>query len=410
MKKKFIFTIVAACLFLACSQDENVFVTKNSPAGDYHITIEQAKRNAIDFVSRLNTNTRSTKTPMDISNVQAISIPKGTTRSESDSTQMDTLLYIINFADSCGFIVAGTDTREKSIYAYIEEGNFSLDSLNSLDSGFGAFIYALLESKTYDSQHAPAEIPDPGEGGGSGWGGNIPDKFEVMYPLLVTKWGQGSPYNTYAPNGVTGCVPTAMAQICSFLEKPYRVEWNYNGTIGAADLNWGQIKSECQNWGYPTTDESKDQVAHLMRALGLAFHADYADGETGADSDDAVEAMRNMWLDVDELNDYDISNVINDLKAGNKILYMRGNARYYLVGFVFRKYVDGHAWVVDGYIDEVKNNIESIYIHCNWGWHGYRNGYFLSDVLNAEESPVFNDNGTRSENFRYRLETATFTK
>ena len=41
------------------------------------------------------------------------------------------------------------------------------------------------------------------------------------------------------------------------------------------------------------------------------------------------------------------------------------------------------------------------------------NGYFLSDVLNAEESPVFNDNAetTRaSHNYRYKLKTATFTK
>lgn len=81
---------------------------------------------------------------------------------------------------------------------------------------------------------------------------------------------------------------------------------------------------------------------------------------------------------------------------------------------VFRKYVDGHAWVVDGYIDQVKNNKESKYIHCNWGWMNKKeNGYFLSDVLNAEESPAFNDNAeaTRaSNNYRYNLKTATFTK
>lgn len=92
---------------------------------------------------------------------------------------------------------------------------------------------------------------------------------------------------------------------------------------------------------------------------------------------------------------------------------MRGNGRYYHVAFVIRNYVDGHAWVVDGYIDQVKNNQESKYIHCNWGWKGKRNGYFLSNVLNAEESPVYNDDvtpSTRSDNFRYRLKTATFTK
>ena len=85
----------------------------------------------------------------------------------------------------------------------------------------------------------------------------------------------------------------------------------------------------------------------------------------------------------------------------------------YHVGFVFRKYVDGHAWVVDGYIDQIKNNKRSKYVHCNWGWGGNHNGYFLSDVLNAEQDPVYGDtvtSATRSNNYRYKLKTATFTK
>jgi hypothetical protein len=37
---------------------------------------------------------------------------------------------------------------------------------------------------------------------------------------------------------------------------------------------------------------------------------------------------------------------------------------------------------------------------------------FLENTLNAEQDPVYNDNvtGTRSENFRYKLKTATFIK
>lgn len=91
---------------------------------------------------------------------------------------------------------------------------------------------------------------------------------------------------------------------------------------------------------------------------------------------------------------------------------MRGNGDYYHVGLIFRKYIDGHAWVVDGYIDQIENHIQTKYIHCNWGWDGYHNGFFKSDVLNAEESPVYNDTttSTRSTNFRYKLQTSTFKK
>ena len=88
---------------------------------------------------------------------------------------------------------------------------------------------------------------------------------------------------------------------------------------------------------------------------------------------------------------------------------MRGSSLYYHVGFVFRHYVDGHAWVVDGYIDEVKNNVHSYYLHCNWGWGGTSNGYYLSDTFNSGDGPIYNDNATRS-NYQYNLEFATFFK
>lgn len=123
--------------------------------------------------------------------------------------------------------------------------------------------------------------------------------------------------------------------------------------------------------------------------------------------------MQEFGYNVTGLTDYNATDVINDLKQGNRIIYMRGNARYYHVAFVFRKYVDGHGWVVDGYIDTIKNNNETLYLHCNWGWGGYRNGYFLADVFNAEETPYYDDNAnaiTRSANFQYRLKTSTICK
>lgn len=58
----------------------------------------------------------------------------------------------------------------------------------------------------------------------------------------------------------------------------------------------------------------------------------------------------------------------------------------------------GHGWVVDGYKYErktinyynyylyVDNPFESvdiyrIYFHCNWGWNGQSDGYYLSDAF-----------------------------
>lgn len=135
-------------------------------------------------------------------------------------------------------------------------------------------------------------------------------------------------------------------------------------------MNWEKINQECSLYGgEPYSSDTWEQVERMMRFWGVSFGAKYSNGGTSADTGDAVNKMRkDLGFNATGLSDYNIDNVIKDLKCGNKIILMRGNGRYYHVAFVVRKYVDGHAWVVDGYIDQVKNNKENKYIHCNWGW------------------------------------------
>jgi hypothetical protein len=251
-------------------------------------------------------------------------------------------------------------------------------------------------------------------GGGSSSSSTVPDRFEVMSPLLVTKWGQLD-YNDFCPEGTpfTGCVVTAISQICSFLQSPVNIKWTYEGVTHSSCMEWSRILNECALFnGLTNSSDLHSQISDLMRLWGLIFEADYQKTQTSVNSESAINKMIDLGYNATKLTNYNIDKVIDDLKSGNKIVYMRGNARYYHVGLVFRKYVDGHGWVVDGYIDSVKDNEESIYVHCNWGWYGDKNGYFLSNVLNAEENPVFNDdaNETRSSNFRYKLKTSTLCK
>lgn len=404
-----IITLLVGCLLVACSQDESNISVGNSLSTSHRISMEEAKKNALDFASKVNSGTRSTKSH-EIENIQAIALTGALTRSISDSTNLDTLLYIVNFSDSAGFVIAGTDDRENSIYAYVEDGNYSWEETDSMNAGFKSFIYSLLELKSLYYNNAPMD--QIGEGGGGGTGSHVPDRFNVMRPLLVTKWGQDSPYNRFTPNNYpTGCVATAVSQICSFLEVPTSVRWSSNDGSGAATLNWEQIKAECSSYyGSLFNEASKNKIANLMRYWGVAFQADYGEGGTGIDAEDAIDFLQDVSnINVSDLDDYDINSVIADLRQGNKIIFMGGYARYYHVGFVFRKYVDGHAWVVDGYIDEVKHNKQSFYLHCNWGYNGVSNGYFLSNVLDTSQR-VYNDNAQTRTNYQYCLETATFTK
>ena len=409
--------LMAITGFTSCNQENELnSVAPEAKTINNKVTVEEAKANALDFVNKLNqSNTRAfSSKDLTIANVKPVSF-KGKTRAGS-SLYTDTLFYIVNFSDSCGFAIASANKNETPILALIEDGNYDYNENDSLNPGFEAFMDAMIEREVNGQLHYTVMPKDDFAEGGGGSSNYRPDKFEVMSPLLKTKWNQWSPYNTYCSNCPTGCVITAVSQICSYLQTPRNIRYQYNSEFGQATMNWEKINQECSLYGgEPHSSDTWEQVERMMRFWGVTFNAKYSSGGTSADTGDAVNKMRkNLGFNATGLSDYKIDNVIKDLKCGNKIILMRGHGRYYHVGLVFRKYVDGHAWVVDGYIDQVKNNKESKYIHCNWGWMNKKeNGYFLSDVLNAEESPAFNDNAeaTRaSNNYRYNLKTATFTK
>lgn len=417
--RNFLFGLVAILMaitgFTSCSKEADLnlgSVSKNEVSNK--VSVEEAKANVMEFVSNINkAGTRAFGTNLSIANVSPVSIHNATRATEGIGT--DTLFYVVNFSDSCGFAIVSADKNDTPVLALVENGNYTYDGKDAANPGFEAFINAIIENKIIQRASLSVMPEDPFGSGGNGGGSYHPDKFEVMSPLLKTKWDQWSPYNTYCSNCPTGCVITAVSQICSYLQSPKNISYQYNSEFGQATMNWEKINQECsKNNGAPLSSDTQEQVYRMMRFWGITFNAEYSSTSTSADTGDAVEKMRkNFGFNVIGLSGYNIDNVIKDLKCGNKIILMRGNGRYYHVAFVIRNYVDGHAWVVDGYIDQVKNNQESKYIHCNWGWKGKRNGYFLSNVLNAEESPVYNDDvtpSTRSDNFRYRLKTATFTK
>ena len=68
------------------------------------------------------------------------------------------------------------------------------------------------------------------------------------------------------------------------------------------------------------------------------------------------------------------------------------------------KIVDGHAWVVDGYLHRMRQEIcirnrdgkehrDTTYrdqqlVHCNWGWGGSCNGYYSQGVFNTKNGAV----------------------
>ena len=216
---------------------------------------------------------------------------------------------------------------------------------------------------------------------------------EAIAPLCMTSWGQGEPFNLECPeyNGercLSGCVATAMAQVMKYHNWPpqgkgeltYRAE--KIGTDIYTDfsqyvLDWENML--CDYSASSATEQQKQAVAHLMRGLGGSACMNYFPTASGADINDATQALLKYW-DYSE----DIRYVRRSwftLRDWSQLLYdaLKNYGPILYGGFSVSS---AHAFVCDGYDGEGL-------FHFNWGWDGKADGYFAIDFLNpvVEEEP-----------------------
>lgn len=418
MKQK-LFFIATFFMIVACSSHyiDDVKSKNDLPNS---ISKEEAIQNVINFVSTINkkaTTRGNIPHTLEIASIVPITSSVSTkTRTQSNNTaQVDTLFYVIKFAGKDnGFALAASRRNDAPVYAFVESGEFT-DFINSDDSdaspGFNSFLGALYEytSTTNDPHEVDSSRFDEN-------GYVKSDEIIVLKsPLLVTQWGQGEPYNMFCENNQAGCVPVALAQIWTHLGKLQSVTWQDGLNSGYSSLDWDAIRMISKD--YPganlsiinNSNETVKQIAALIRFMGCNSNASYGKNATSENSEYAINEIKSFGVHVDGLKDFNNFDVVNHLRY-NHIVFMRGDGRYYHVGLVFNKYVDGHAWVIDGFLDRYEAGNRDIYLHCNWGWNGYHNRYYYSKILNAEDKPRYDDNGkkmtTRSSNFRYNLKTA----
>ncbi len=145
---------------------------------------------------------------------------------------IDTLFYVVNFANNGGFAILPADDRTDPIYAIIDEGNFHVDSLqNEQNTGFLGFldesVYTLLQDASGQQNNPRNWQTNPGDlpiddGGGSGF----THTKERIEPMLKTRWGQMEPFNKYCPGPYAGCTVIAVSQILSYYKTISSVSWS----------------------------------------------------------------------------------------------------------------------------------------------------------------------------------------
>ena len=409
--------IVTALLFFnSCSNEEydgELNSNQNQITYGIEITEDIAKEVAINFFNR---TYKSRDYLLRTENQNETTVASTETIKDFND---QTGIYIVNIEPE-GFILVTSNSKNVPIAAHSETGTFELneDSPDGLKSWIAENIIFndLMEAREpveeVDKQWyylSEGRMPYPGDLDGNGGSSDYTVRYshtvnEQIGPLMQTTWGQWSPYNNFTPNGApTGCVATAMAQIMRYHQSPNTFNWS--------------IMPNNPAWGSSSTGSL--EVATLMSDIGGNVNMEYTPSSSGADSEDARNALVNNYgySSSASYSPYNFSTVKQEIKMYNRPVYMDGYHSYETHGTWFWEYTtyhDGHAWVCDGYKQQYdvyihnegtqyeyttqENRYEWLYM--NWGWRGSGNGWFFKNHISINGVTL---NGVNA-NFQYNRE------
>ena len=229
--------------------------------------------------------------------------------------------------------------------------------------------------------------------------------YPTIEPLLGnTAWNQSAPYNDHCPidpstneRSVTGCMATATAQVMYHYKYPVsgtgEHSYYWRGQRLSVDFSqttfdWDNMLPRYQTGKY--TQVESDAVANLMYHVGVACNMNYGSSASGAgmgtsmlalleyfDYDAAIRVLKKDYMDEQMM----LRQIAKDLEASHPIQIE-----------ALTKKREGHAFVCDG----MQSNG---YIHINWGWGGYADGYFALSVMNPTNQGIggASDNGAFTE-------------
>lgn len=214
-------------------------------------------------------------------------------------------------------------------------------------------------------------------------------------PLVTTKWNQGTGYNDLCPlyNGgnqrcQTGCVATATAQVINYFHSRFglptamrgKKTYNYENSAGNrvshsfdfahAAIDWSNMPTTISKnvLGTITTSSTqRDAVSKLMYACGVMSSMNYGTSVSAAYAGDTAEGISGICEGLEAIyTQYETSLVMEHLSAERPVIYcgQRSNES------------SGHCFVIDGCRSDG-------YFHCNLGWGGSGDGYYLPTDMNG---------------------------
>lgn len=235
--------------------------------------------------------------------------------------------------------------------------------------------------------------------------------LQSVSPLLsrYAKWSQYAPFNDFYPRkrrywlfghsrlAWAGCFPLAIAKIMAKYGRPKTFVCNN------IYVDWASLHSMY----FPYTEVEKKSAAALLYGISIGCESWYFYNGTFTFPSKAKSFLRSAGYKNAEDYKYTFERVISMLDDDKPLLiYAMPNWEIW----------NSHCWNIDGYkikertitkeyyrnYDElVKTEVEKEQvrmIHCDMGWRGNNNGYFVSGVFNLKDENIEYDSPNPSDN------------
>ena len=288
-------------------------------------------------------------------------------------------VYVFNAVGEQGFVLVSAEDNARAVLGYSDEGH--IDAQN-IPANMRAWLQMYADELARAAK-APAATDAQ----------RSVEYYPAVEPLIGNvAWNQDAPYNNHCPidpnsnqRSVTGCMATAAAQVMYHHKYPKKGTGSYSYWCGWENLSvdfskatydWDHMLPSYKN-GY--TQQESDAVAQLMYHVGVASNMWYGSSASGAAMGTAAQAMVRHF-DYDAairvlMKDYMDEEAVMDAIVAD----LQGSRPVFIEALT--KKDEGHAFVCDGIQADG-------YIHINWGWGGYGNGYFALSAMNPTNQGI----------------------
>lgn len=293
------------------------------------------------------------------------------------------LFYTFNF-QSGGFVIVAADDASMPILGY-SYSSAAPEDVSNTPIGFWLDRYKNQISTIIKNNYSNATtLPQ--------WS-KILDSDITRYnsvqsvgPLLESKWGQASPYNSKIPKSFpVGSIVTAMGQVMNYYQWPVKGNGTkaHPGSVNGTGVNLtADFANTTYEWPKMTvpmlTGSSAGATAAtdtMLLHLGIATTTKFGKDISTSTTANALSAFKNNF----RYNS--AAKILNRLSYTSIEWNDSLRTELDLLQPIYYSITDldmeaDHAFVCDGYtVDDNK-------FHFNWGFNGNYNGYYEASMLN----------------------------